>query len=127
MREVWPGKPFPRGACFDGAGVNFAVHSRVATRVEVCLYDPADPARELERFDLPETTDFVWHGYVPGIEPGTLYGLRVHGPYEPHQGHRCNPHKLLVDPYAKALFGEVDWKKPVTGCFQSTSPKSAFA
>jgi glycogen operon protein len=115
MRDVWPGKPFPRGASFDGAGVNFAVHSRVATRVEVCLFDPNDPGREVERFDLPETTDFVWHGYVPGIEPGTLYGLRVHGPYEPLQGHRCNPHKLLVDPYAKALFGEVDWKQPVTG------------
>jgi glycogen operon protein len=115
MREVWPGKPFPRGASFDGVGVNFAVHSRVATRVEVCLFDPADPGREVERFDLPETTDFVWHGYVPALEPGTLYGLRVHGPYEPLQGHRCNPHKLLVDPYAKALFGEVDWKQPVTG------------
>jgi isoamylase len=115
MREVWPGKPFPRGASFDGAGVNFAVHSRVATRVEVCLYDPGDPTRELERFDLPETTDFVWHGYLPGLEPGTLYGLRVHGPYEPLQGHRCNPNKLLVDPYAKALFCEVDWKQPVTG------------
>jgi isoamylase len=115
VRDVWPGKPFPRGASFDGAGVNFAVYSRVATRVEVCLFDPADPTREIERFDLPETTDFVWHGYVPGMEPGTLYGLRVQGPHEPLQGHRCNANKLLVDPYAKALFGEVDWKQPVAG------------
>ena len=113
--EVWPGKPYPRGATYDGTGVNFAVYSQVATRVEVCLFDPADPSREIERFDLPEVTEFVWHGFVPGMEPGTLYGLRVHGPYEPSQGHRCNPHKLLVDPYAKALHGEVDWKQPVFG------------
>ncbi len=111
--EVWPGKPHPRGATYDGTGVNFAVYSQVATRVEVCIFDPAEPSRELERFDLPETTEFVWHGFVPGMEPGTLYGLRVHGPYEPTQGHRCNPHKLLVDPYARALQGEVDWSQPV--------------
>ncbi|HXI59968.1 MAG TPA: glycogen debranching enzyme GlgX, partial [Polyangia bacterium] len=114
-REVWPGKSFPRGATFDGAGVNFAIYSRVASRVEVCLYDPNDPARETGRFDLLEVNDFVWHGYVPGLEPGALYGFRVHGPYQPEQGHRCNPNKLLVDPYAKALHGEVDWKAPVQG------------
>ena len=99
-REVWPGKPYPRGATFDGTGVNFAVFSQVATRVEVCLFDPQNPSREVERFDLPAMTDDVWHGYVPGLEPGTLYGLRVHGPYEPQKGQRCNPYKLLVDPYA---------------------------
>ncbi|NPC71389.1 glycogen debranching enzyme GlgX [Corallococcus sp. AB004] len=114
-REIWPGKPWPRGATFDGAGTNFAVYSQVATRVEVCLFDRADPTKEIERFDLPTSTEFVWHGYVPDLEPGTLYGLRVHGPYEPEKGHRCNPHKLLVDPYAKALHGEVDWKQPVFG------------
>ncbi len=114
-REVWPGKPWPRGATFDGTGVNFAVYSSVATRIEVCIYDPANPTKEIERFDLPEVTDLVWHGYVPGLEPGALYGLRVHGPYEPAKGHRCNPHKLLVDPYAKALYGEVDWRQPVFG------------
>ncbi|HLM47020.1 MAG TPA: glycogen debranching protein GlgX, partial [Myxococcaceae bacterium] len=113
--EVWPGKPYPRGATFDGTGVNFAVFSQVATRVEVCLYDPQDPSKEIGRFDLPELTDLTWHGYVPGLEAGTLYGLRVHGPYEPEKGHRCNPHKLLVDPYAKALHGEVDWSQPVFG------------
>ncbi|NMO14545.1 glycogen debranching protein GlgX [Pyxidicoccus fallax] len=114
-REVWPGKPWPRGATFDGTGVNFAVFSSVGTRVEVCLYDPANPSKEIERFDLPEVTDNVFHGYVPGLEPGTLYGLRVHGPYNPAQGHRCNPHKLLIDPYAKALYGDVDWRQPVFG------------
>ncbi|RKH51251.1 glycogen debranching protein GlgX [Corallococcus llansteffanensis] len=114
-REIWPGKPWPRGATFDGSGTNFAVYSQVATRVEVCLFDKADPTKEIERFDLPVSTEFVWHGYVPDLEPGTLYGLRVHGPYEPEKGHRCNPHKLLVDPYAKALYGEVDWKQPVFG------------
>jgi glycogen operon protein len=87
----------------------------VATRVEICLYDPANPSKEIDRFDLPEATDFTWHGYVPGLEPGALYGLRVHGPYDPANGHRCNPFKLLVDPYAKALYGEVDWKQPVFG------------
>jgi glycogen operon protein len=115
MREIWTGKPYPRGATFDGVGVNFAVYSRVATRIEVCLYDVADPAREIERFDLPESNGFVWHGYAPGLEPGALYGLRVHGPFEPMQGHRCNPNKLLVDPYAKAIHGDVDWKAPVFG------------
>jgi glycogen operon protein len=115
MRQIWPGRPHPRGASFDGAGVNFAVFSRVATRVEICLYDPADPAREIERFDLPEVSGYTWHAYVPDLKPGALYGLRVHGPHSPQQGHRCNPHKLLVDPYAKALLGEVDWSKPVLG------------
>jgi glycogen operon protein len=95
--------------------VNFAVWSGVATRVEVCLYDSADPMRETERFDLIESTGHVFHGYVPGLGPGQLYGLRVHGPYEPDRGHRCNPSKLLVDPYAKALAGEVDWSQPVLG------------
>jgi isoamylase len=115
MREVWPGKPLPRGAYFDGAGVNFSVYSRVATRIEVCLYDAQDPSREVDRFDLPEMHGFNWHGYVPGLQPGTLYGLRVHGPFEPESGHRCNPNKLLVDPYAKSLWGDIDWRKPVLG------------
>jgi glycogen operon protein len=95
--------------------VNFAVFSRVATRIEVCLYDPAEPTKEVERFDLHETTGHTFHGYAPDLGPGALYGLRVHGPFEPERGHRCNPSKLLVDPYAKALFGEVDWKQPVLG------------
>src|SRR5882757_898927 len=114
MRTIRPGRPYPRGATFDGRGVNFAVFSRAATRVEVCLFDSSDPARE-ERFDLPEVAGHTWHGYVPDLPPGTLYGLRVHGPYAPEQGHRCNPNKLLVDPYAKAVLGEVDWKAHVFG------------
>jgi isoamylase len=115
MPTVWPGRPHPRGASFDGSGVNFAVFSAVATRIEICLYDSADPTRETDRFDLIETTGHVFHGYVPGLKPGQLYGLRVHGPYAPERGHRCNPSKLLVDPYAKALWGEVDWSQPVLG------------
>jgi isoamylase len=115
MRPIWPGKPYPRGATFDGEGTNFAVYSRAATRVEVCLFDPEDPRREIDRFDLPWSSGFTWHGYAPKLQPGTLYGLRVHGPYAPRQGHRFNPAKLLVDPYAKALWGEVDWKEPVLG------------
>ena len=110
---MWPGRPFSRGATFDGRGVNFVVYSRVATRVEVCLYDPEDPAREVERFELPVVTGHTWHGYAPGLKPGTLYGLRVHGPYDPEHGHRCNPNKLLIDPYTRALLGEIDWKAPV--------------
>jgi isoamylase len=115
MREVRPGRPFPRGAHFDGSGVNFAVYSSVASRVEVCLFDLETPAREVERFDLHEGVGHVFHGYVAGLKPGALYGLRVHGPHQPHLGHRCNPQKLLVDPYARALHGEVDWKQPVFG------------
>jgi isoamylase len=115
MRTVWPGKPNPRGATFDGRGVNFALFSRVATRVEVCLFDPASPSREVDRFDLPERGGYTFHGYVPDLKAGALYGFRVHGPYAPERGHRCNPNKLLVDPYAKALYGEVDWKQPVLG------------
>jgi glycogen operon protein len=113
--EIWPGKPYPLGAQHDGSGVNFAVYSEPATRVEVCLFEPEQPDVEIARFVLPDQTEFVWHGYVPGLKAGLLYGLRVDGPYEPLAGHRCNPHKLLVDPYAKALYGEVDWSTPVFG------------
>ena len=100
MRTLWPGRPDPRGATFDGQGVNFAVFSRVATRVEICLYDPKDPTRETDRFDLVEVSGHTWHGYAPGLAAGTLYGLRVHGPYAPAEGHRCNPNKLLVEIWA---------------------------
>jgi glycogen operon protein len=115
MRAVWPGRAYPRGATFDGRGVNFAVFSRAATRVEVCLYDPERPENEVDRFDLPDSTGFTFHGYAPGLGPGTLYGYRVHGPYAPERGVRCNPSKLLVDPYARALHGEIDWKQPIFG------------
>jgi isoamylase len=113
MRQIWPGSPYPLGATHDGEGVNFAVYSRAATRVEVCLYADDDPGKEVDRFDLPEVTEHTWHGYAPGLRPGTLYGLRVDGPYAPERGLRCNRNKLLVDPYARALSGEVDWKQPI--------------
>lgn len=93
------GKPFPLGATWDGVGVNFALFSAHATRVELCLFDEKGD-RELERVDLPEYTDEVWHGYLPNARPGTVYGYRVHGPFEPDVGHRFNPNKLLLDPYA---------------------------
>lgn len=106
--KVWPGAPYPLGATYDGAGTNFALFSEVATRVELCLYD--DEGREA-RFDLPEVSGFCWHGYLPRIEPGQRYGFRVHGPYAPSLGQRCNPAKLLLDPYAKAVDGQVQWNE----------------
>src|SRR3569833_4713395 len=109
MRTIWPGNHNPRGATFDGKGVNFAVFSRDATRVEFCLFVAASPNTETERFDLPESTVHTFHGYAPGLKPGALYGLRVHGPYEPERGHRCNPNKLLVVFFVLVLWGEIDW------------------
>jgi glycogen operon protein len=111
--EVLPGKPYPLGATYLGNGVNFAVFSEHARKVEVCLFDPDNPARELKRYTLPEHTHHVWHGFIPGLQTGTLYGLRAHGVYEPKRGMRFNPHKLLVDPYARALHGQVDFSAPL--------------
>ncbi|MDB6042713.1 MAG: glycogen debranching enzyme [Gammaproteobacteria bacterium] len=111
---VREGRPFPLGATWDGLGVNFALFSANAQRVEVCIFDN-DGNTELERFDLPEYTDEVWHGYLPDARPGTVYGYRVHGPYEPEAGHRFNPHKLLIDPYAKQLVGTLKWDDAVFG------------
>jgi len=102
--DVWPGKPFPLGPTWDGNGTNFAVFSENARRVELCLFDDAD--RET-RIELSERTAFNWHCYVPGVGPGQRYGYRVHGPYDPDAGHRFNPHKLLIDPYAKSIEGPV--------------------
>jgi isoamylase len=108
--SIWPGKPYPLGATFDGAGTNFALFSEAAERVELCLFDDAGPER---RFTLPESTGHVWHGYVPTVTPGQRYGYRVHAPWEPAQGHRGNPAKLLLDPYARAIDGEIDWHPSV--------------
>lgn len=103
--RIWPGTAYPLGATFDGSGTNFALFSEVAERVELCLLD--QKGRET-RVDLPETDGFVWHGYLPDVQPGQRYGYRVHGPYDPSRGHRCNPAKLLLDPYAKAIDGQID-------------------
>lgn len=103
--RIWPGRPYPLGATYDGSGTNFALFSGVAERVELCLFDEAGNET---RVDLPEVDAFVWHGYVPALQPGTRYGYRVHGPYDPSQGHRCDPSKLLLDPYAKAIDGQID-------------------
>ena len=108
------GSPHPLGASYTGRGVNFAVFSAYATQVEVCLYDQSGE-HETARIALPEYTDEVWHGFVPGVEPGARYGLRVHGPYEPQNGHRFNPNKLLLDPYAKAHMGELKWAPELFG------------
>ncbi len=108
LPPVLPGRPYPLGATWDGRGVNFALFSANAERVELCLFDSAGQ-REVQRIGLPERTDHVWHGYLPEARPGTLYGYRVHGPYDPGRGHRFNPYKLLVDPYAKALAGGLRW------------------
>ncbi|HXN41929.1 MAG TPA: glycogen debranching enzyme GlgX, partial [Myxococcaceae bacterium] len=113
--EIWPGTRFPLGATFDGRGVNFAVFSEGATKVEVCVFDPSAPELEERRFALVEQTAHVWHGYALGLRPGTLYGYRVHGPFEPEKGLLFNPHKLLVDPYARAFSGRLDPKAPVLG------------
>ncbi|WP_141848984.1 glycogen debranching protein GlgX [Lapillicoccus jejuensis] len=103
--QTWPGRPYPLGATYDGTGVNFALFSEVAEKVELCLID--DDGTET-RVELPETDGFVHHGFLPGLQPGQRYGFRVHGPYDPANGHRCNPAKLLLDPYAKAIDGVMD-------------------
>jgi isoamylase len=107
-REVWPGRAYPLGATFDGVGTNFAVFSEVAERVELCLFDDDDTE---SRITLPEVDSFVWHGFVPAIEPGQRYGYRVYGPYQPQDGLRCNPNKLLLDPYSKAIDGTFEWNQ----------------
>ncbi len=108
------GLSHPRGASWDGKGTNFALFSANATKVEVCIFDDRGE-QELHRIELPEYTNQIWHGYLPDVDPGTIYGYRVHGPYEPEQGHRFNPNKLLLDPYAVAHFGELQWNPAIFG------------
>ncbi|MFO8141016.1 MAG: glycogen debranching protein GlgX [Marinobacter sp.] len=112
--RIWPGEPQPLGATQDGNGVNFAVFSEHAERVELCLFDPSGE-QEIERIAMPERTGFVWHAYLPDARAGLLYGYRVHGPYNPEEGHRFNPNKLLLDPYSKAIFGELQWSDAMFG------------
>ncbi|MDP2381453.1 MAG: glycogen debranching protein GlgX [Nitrospirota bacterium] len=113
--RVWPGTPYPLGATWDGEGVNFALFSENATGVELCLFDGPEHVKESHRVRVEERTDQVWHVYIPGLWPGQHYGYRVHGPYAPHEGHRFNPHKLLIDPYAKSIAGTIEWSDAMFG------------
>ena len=112
VMRIAPGLPYPIGATYDGAGTNFSVFSRVAERVELCLFDEHNKET---RFDLPEVDAYCWHGYLYGVAPGQRYGFRVHGPYDQANGNRCNPAKLLIDPYARAIEGQVNWNRAVFG------------
>ena len=112
---LWPGRPYPLGATLDGAGVNFALFSEHATAVELCLFDGPNTSQASGQIALRERTDLVWHGYIPRLGPGQLYGYRVHGPHAPDRGLRFNPAKLLIDPYARALAGTVQWRDEVFG------------
>src|SRR5918993_628015 len=105
---VWPGQRYPLGATYDGVGTNFALYSSVAESVDLCLFDAAGNER---RIPLPEVDAYVWHVFLTGVQPGQRYGFRVHGAWDPARGQRCNPHKLLLDPYAKAVDGDpyFDW------------------
>jgi isoamylase len=116
-----PGRPYPLGATWDGLGVNFAVFSTHADAIDLCLFD-AGGRKEVARHRLPERTDDVWHGYLPEARPGLLYGYRAHGPYQPQRGHRFNPHKLLLDPYARQLVGSVRWNDALFG-YRVGSPR----
>ena len=117
MREtrVWPGRPHPLGATWDGEGVNFALFSEHATGVDLCLFDRNEDAAERVRIPLSEPTDQVWHCYLPDVRPGQLYGYRVYGPYRPEEGHRFNPNQLLIDPYARAIGGTIRWSDALFG------------
>ena len=110
--QLWPGKAYPLGATYDGSGTNFTLFSEVADRVQLCLFDADGQETQI---DLPEVDGFIWHAFLPGIEPGQRYGYRVHGPYAPEQGHRCNPNKLLLDPYSKAIDGAFNWDQSLFG------------
>jgi len=113
--KVWPGKPYPLGATFDGAGVNFAIYSQHATGMELCLFKGPSGNKDRARIRMTEHTDQVWHCYLPGAKPGLHYGFRAHGPYKPEAGHRFNHNKLLLDPYAKAIDGTINWSDAAFG------------
>jgi glycogen operon protein len=114
ITAVWPGRPYPRGATWDGEGVNFALFSEHAEKAELCVFD-AGGRRELQRIEFKERTDFIWHCYLPEARPGLLYGYRLYGSYKPEEGHRFNPHKLLLDPYAKNIVGGLRWSDALFG------------
>ncbi|TKS58466.1 MAG: glycogen debranching enzyme GlgX [Nitrospira sp.] len=121
--RTWPGHPYPLGATWDGEGVNFALFSENATAVELCLFDRPEASQESHRICLEERTDQIWHVYVPGLWPGQHYGYRVYGPYDPEEGHRFNPAKLLIDPYAKSIAGTVEWSDAMFG-YRIGDPKA---
>jgi glycogen operon protein len=112
---VWPGDPYPLGATWTGVGVNFAIFSANASKVELCLFDSADAERESARVTLPEQTDMVWHGFLPDVRPNQLYGYRVHGPWNPAAGHRFNSNKVVMDPYAKSVARLITWSDEMFG------------
>ncbi|HEX6019999.1 MAG TPA: glycogen debranching enzyme GlgX, partial [Burkholderiaceae bacterium] len=114
INTVWPGRPYPRGATWDGMGVNFALFSDHAERVELCLFEPG-ARHESTRLPLREQTDGVWHGYLPQARPGLLYGSHVYGPYRPRDGLRFNGNKLLIDPYARQIVGRLQWHDALFG------------
>jgi isoamylase len=118
------GLPFPRGASWTGLNVNFALFSANATKVQLRIFDDQGE-RELERIELPEFTDEIWHGFLPDARPGTVYGYRVHGPHDPAHGLRFNPNKLLLDPYAKAVVGRLGWNSGRECTPSITSPRNA--
>jgi isoamylase len=131
--HVWAGAAYPLGATWDGSGTNFALFSEVADRVELCPFGPGN--RRETRVELSEVDGFVWHCYLPGVGPGQQYGYRVHGPYAPDRGHRCNAAKLLLDPYGKAVAGQVRWHEALfshrpagrRGSAPATAPHSCRA
>ena len=116
MSKIKPhqGKPYPLGSHYDGHGVNFALFSAYAEKVELCLFDETG-INETERFEITESDNNIWHIYLPNIKPDQVYGYRVYGPYKPEEGHRFNPNKLLIDPYGKKLVGKLIWHKALFG------------
>ena len=121
LSVILSGAPYPLGATYDGDGTNFAVFSANAVKIEICLFDPTG-RHEVARFALPQCTNEIWHGYLPGVHPGALYGYRAYGPYQPEQGHRFNPNKLLLDPYARQIHGQVRWTDSLYG-YRLHSPR----
>src|ERR1044072_1587052 len=125
--RVWPGRSSPLGATFDGNGVNFAIFSEDATKVELCLFDSTDAKTESCRIALPEKTNQVWHGFLPDAAPGQMYGYRVHGPFHPARGNRFNPQKILLDPYAKLIARDLVWDDAVLDPECDTAPFAPLA
>jgi glycogen operon protein len=121
--RIWPGRPYPLGATWDGEGINFSLFSENATAVELCLFDGPDSDSESHRIRIEEQTDQIWHLYIPGLWPGQHYGYRVYGPYEPEAGHRFNPNKLVIDPYAKSIAGTIEWSDAMFG-YRIGDPKA---